>query len=135
MNISQKLFYISVYVIVKVRTGLFNLLQKCPNVISKFQKKSVKLPRELKWKFACPDFKQILVFSRAVSQERSNLSTHYSVRMCVCRYVCRSVNFRRDPPPPPLVKGIWLDICLDQFFFSFLHLSLLFISLFILPFI
>ena len=58
------------------------------------------------------------IFSRSVSPERSDLSSHYGVRMSVCMYVCllgcnffgKGKNFWQQ---------IWLDTCSDpkKFFF------------------
>ena len=70
------------------------------------------------------------IFSRSVSPERSDLSSHYGVRMCVCLSVCvLDVTFS--------VKGKIFDnrfglihVRTQKNFFSSLHLTLhLFISL------
>ena len=79
-----------------------------------------KKEKERKFKFT----DRLFVFSRSVSLERSDLSTHYGVRMYVFLFVClprcnffgKGKNFWQQ---------IWLDTCSDpaNFFFSSLHLT------------
>ena len=47
------------------------------------------------------EFYVMVIFSRAASEERSDLSTHYAVWMYGSLYVCSLVKLLGPPPPPP----------------------------------